>query len=96
MKLYQIKSKILTIAIVTLLAVSIFAISLPTVHAQNLIMNCGTQAILNFPFAVDLNGPSSQLEGLKFAYLAPGATEWVLTTDFPIDNEPGLDGRGRV
>jgi hypothetical protein len=96
MKLYKIKSKILTIAIVTLLAVSIFAISLPTVHAQDLVMNCGTQAILNFPFNVDLNGPSSQLEGLKFAYLAPGATEWVLTTDFEIDNEPGLEGERYV
>jgi hypothetical protein len=55
-------------------------------------MNCDNQAILNFNFDVDLNGPREQLEGLKFAYKPPGATEFILTTDFPIDNEPGLPG----
>jgi len=96
MKSNKIKYKISTITIITLLAASMIAITLPAVHAQNLIMNCGTEAILNFPFAVDLNGPSEQLVGLKFAYKAPGASDFVLTTDFPIDNEPGLPGERYV
>ena len=90
------KSKISTIALITLLAVSALLIASPAVHAQDLVMNCGTQAILNFPFSVDLNGPSSQLTGLKFAYKAPGASAFVETTDFPIDNEPGLPGERYV
>ncbi len=90
------KSKLSTIALILLLAVSTVIVSLPAVNAQNLIMNCDSQAILNFEFAVDLNGPTSQLVGLKFAYKAPGATDFVLTTDFPIDNEPGLPGERYV
>jgi len=90
------KTKITTITLVLLFAISTFAVALPTVHAQNLIMNCGNQAILNFPFNVDLNGPTEQLVGLKFAYKAPGASDFVLTTDFPIDNEPGLPGERYV
>jgi hypothetical protein len=96
MKSNKIKSKISTIAIITLLAFSVFAVALPTVQAQNLIMNCGTSAIVNFNFDVDLNGPSSQLEGLKFAWKGPSMTDFELTTDFPIDNEPGLPGERYV
>jgi hypothetical protein len=90
------KSEISTIALVTLLAVSFLVIAFPAVQAQSLIMNCASQAILDFPFNVDLNGPTTQLTGLKFAYKAPGAANFVLTTDFPIDNEPGLPGERYV
>jgi outer membrane protein assembly factor BamB len=88
--------KISTIALIAVLTISTLVLTLPSAKAQNLIMNCDNQAILNFNFDVDLNGPSEQLEGLKFAYKRPGATEFVLTTDFPIDNEPGLPGERYV
>jgi len=97
MKKLEIKTKLSTIALILLLTISAILIALPAVSAQpNLIMNCGTQAILNFKFDVDLNGPRSQLTGLKFAYKPPSATEFILTTDFPIDNEPGLPGERYV
>jgi len=91
------KSKISTIALILLLTISVTIVALPSANAQpTLVMNCGTQAILTYNFDVDLNGPSSQLTGLKFAYKAPGATDWVLTTEPIIDNEPGLPGERYV
>jgi outer membrane protein assembly factor BamB len=90
------KSKLSTIALILLLTVSIMIVALPTVQAQDLIMNCDSIAVINQTFDVDLNGPSSQLEGLKYAYKAPGAADFVLTTEFPIDNEPGLPGERYV
>ena len=92
------KSKISSISIILLLAISTIIIALPAVNAQtyDLIMNCGTTAIYGGPFDIDLNGPSEQLEGLKFAYIPPDGTEWIITTDPPIDNEPGLPGERYV
>ena len=97
MKKPENKTKFATIAIILMLTITAVLVAVPTGNAQpNLIMNCGNQAILNFNFDVDLNGPSEQLTGLKFAMKAPGATEFTLTTDFPIDNEPGLPGERYV
>jgi hypothetical protein len=90
------KTKIFTTLSILSLTISAILVVLPLANAQNLIMNCGNQAILNFPFDVDLNGPSEQLVGLKFAYKPPGAADFILTTDFPIDNEPGLPGERYV
>jgi outer membrane protein assembly factor BamB len=92
----KIKTKISTIALIMMLTISAILVTLPTASAQTLIMNCNTEAIWNFDFPVDLNGPTEQLEGLKFAYKPPGATEFIITTDFPIDNEPGLPGERYV
>jgi len=59
-------------------------------------MNTDTSAIYGSTIDIDLNGPNYQLEGLKFAYKPPGATEFIITTDPPIDNEPGLPGERYV
>jgi hypothetical protein len=92
-----IKKQILTITLILTLVTTATLVVSPIVSGQpNLIMNCGTQAILNFPFDVDLNGPTSQWEGIKFAYKAPGATEFILTTGPVVDNEPGLPGERYV
>jgi hypothetical protein len=88
--------KISTFALILFLTISAIIIILPSTNAQNLIMNTASQAILDQPHDVDLNGPTSQLEGLKFAYKPPGATEFIITTDPPIDNEPGLPGERYV
>jgi outer membrane protein assembly factor BamB len=98
MKKKSIRKQIYSMTLIVTLVLSALLIIIPIVSGQqpNLIMNCGNQAILNFPFDVDLNGPSSQLEGLKFAYKPPGATEFIITTEFEIDNEPGLPGERYV
>ncbi|PVX25174.1 MAG: hypothetical protein CW691_05365 [Candidatus Bathyarchaeum sp.] len=84
------KTKISTITLIMALTISVILVTLPTVSAQSLIMNVQTEAILNFPVAVDLNGPSEQLEGMKFAYKPPGATDFIITTDPPVDaTHPG-------
>jgi hypothetical protein len=97
MKIDKGKSKLSTIAVILLLAISTILVALPAVNAQpNLIMNTGTSAIYGSTIDIDLNGPNYQLEGLKFAYKPPGATEFIITTDPPIDNEPGLPGERYV
>lgn len=92
----NIKTKISTIALITLLTISVMLVALPTASGQNLIMNVSNQGILGFPINVDLNGPRDQLEGLNFAYKPPGATEFIHTTDPMVDNEPGLPGERYV
>jgi hypothetical protein len=96
MKKIKNKTKISTITLIMVLTVSAILVILPGAYAQNLIMNTGTTAILDQPHDVDLNGPTSQLEGLKFAYKPPGAADFIITTDPPIDNEPGLPGERYV
>jgi hypothetical protein len=98
MKNTKIKTKISTISVILLLTISAILVALPAVNAQtyNLIMNTSTTGIYGSPHAVDLNGPSEQLTGLKFAYIPPGGTEWIITTEPPIDNEPGLPGERYV
>jgi hypothetical protein len=82
--------------LITILTISAIFVAIPTASAQNLIMNVGTSGILGFQINVDLNGPSSQLEGMNFAYKPPGATEFIHTTDPMVDNEPGLPGERYV
>ncbi|KON33503.1 MAG: hypothetical protein AC479_04180 [miscellaneous Crenarchaeota group-6 archaeon AD8-1] len=88
--------KISTIALITILTTMTTLAVLPIANAQNLIMNVATSGIVNFPIAVDLNGPTDQLEGIKFAYKEPGAADFNVTTDPPVDNEPGLPGERYV
>ena len=96
MKTIYKNTKFSTITLITMLTISAILVAIPIAKAQTLIMNVATQGILNFPINVDLNGPSEQLVGLKFAYKPPGATEFIITTDPPIDNEPGLPGERYV
>ena len=101
MKKLQLKTKISTIALILMLTLSAILVVLPAANAQvgpiELIMNCGTSAITGGKLDVDLNGDTGgQLVGLKFAYIPPGGTEWIITTEPIIDNEPGLPGERYV
>ena len=85
MKKHYCKTKFSTISLIILLTISTIIIAIPNVSAQNLIMNARQSGIVNFPVAIDLNGPNTQLEGIKFAYKPPGATEFIITTDPPVE-----------
>jgi hypothetical protein len=99
LKLNQKKSKISSIAIILMLTFSLVVFALQTVNAQEIVldMNSPDEAVINFPTNIDLNGPTSQLEGIKFAYRPPGGVgDFIITTEFPVDNEPGLPGERYV
>jgi hypothetical protein len=84
------KSKISTIALAMILTISTILVALPTINAQELIMNTAPEATYGGWADIDLNGPTSQMEGIKFAYKPPGATNFTITTEFPVEMEyPG-------
>ena len=78
------------------LTVSAILVIIPGANAQELQMAIDAAAIVNAPIAADLNGPTSQVEGIKFAYKPPGATEFIITTDPSLNNEPGYPGERYV
>jgi hypothetical protein len=90
------KTKISTLTLIIILTISVLVVTLPTGYAQELQMSIDAAGIVDMPMAVDLNGPTSQVEGIKFAYKPPGATEFIITTDPPYVDEPGPSGERYV
>jgi len=86
------KIKISTIALILILTISATLVALPAVNAQQLeaSIDTGPEAILNVPTEVELDDAAAFQEGIKFAYKPPGATDFILTTEYPPDElHPG-------